>query len=66
LPSSVIANLPISGLNIGIGARNVGILYSAADNIDPESTYNVGNAQGLEMFGVPATRSVQFNLGVRF
>ncbi len=66
LPSSVIANLPISGLNVGIGARNVGLLYSAADNIDPESTYNVGNAQGLEMFGVPATRSVQFNLGVRF
>jgi TonB-linked SusC/RagA family outer membrane protein len=66
LPSSVIANLPISGLNVGIGARNVGILYSAADNIDPESTYNVGNAQGLEMFGVPATRSIQFNLGVRF
>jgi TonB-linked SusC/RagA family outer membrane protein len=66
LPSSVIERLPLSGVNVGIGARNLALLYSAADNIDPESTYNVGNAQGLEMFGVPSTRSIQFNLGIRF
>ncbi len=66
LPASVMNRLPVAGINVGIGARNLSILYSAAENIDPESTYNVGNAQGLEMFGVPSTRAVQFNLGIKF
>jgi hypothetical protein len=39
---------------------------SKVDNIDPESTYSNGNDQGLEMFGVPQTRSFGFNLNVKF
>jgi hypothetical protein len=34
--------------------------------VDPESTYNSGNGQGLEMFGVPPTRSYGLNLMVKF
>lgn len=40
---SVIVNLLISGLNVGIGVCNVGFLYSVVDNIDLEFIYNVGN-----------------------
>jgi TonB-linked SusC/RagA family outer membrane protein len=66
VPASTIARLPITGLTVSVAARNLALLWSKAENIDPESTYNVGNAQGLEMFGVPSTRTIQFNLGVRF
>jgi hypothetical protein len=66
LPSSIIEGLPVSGVTVGVAGRNLAILWSGAENIDPESNYNVGNAQGLEMFGVPATRNVQFNLNVKF
>lgn len=66
LPRSVIQKLPVSGVSLSVAARNLAILWKKAENIDPESTYNVSNAQGLEMFGVPSTRTVQFNLGVKF
>ena len=66
LPSSVVEGLPVSSVTVGVAGRNLAILWSGAENIDPESNYNVGNAQGLEMFGVPATRNVQFNLNVKF
>jgi hypothetical protein len=66
LPSSMVQNLPVSSVTVGVAGRNLAILWSGAENIDPESNYNVGNAQGLEMFGVPATRNVQFNLNVKF
>jgi hypothetical protein len=42
------------------------ILYKKAPNIDPESTFTSGNEQGLEMFGVPRTRSYGLNLMVKF
>ena len=66
LPNRLLEGLPISGLTLGVAGRNLAILWSGVENIDPESTYNVNNGQGLEMFGVPSTRSVQFNLNVKF
>jgi hypothetical protein len=47
-------------------ARNLFLLYNTAKNIDPESSYSNGNAQGLENFGVPTARSYGLNLMVRF
>uniref|UniRef100_A0A2B4RVH3 TonB-dependent receptor SusC n=1 Tax=Stylophora pistillata TaxID=50429 RepID=A0A2B4RVH3_STYPI len=38
------------------------IRLGASENIDPESGYNTGNAQGLEYYGVPSRRSY----GLRF
>jgi hypothetical protein len=66
LPKSKLGNLPFESINIGIAGRNLWLIDSSVDNIDPESTYSSGNGQGLEMFGVPQTRSIQFNLGVKF
>jgi len=66
LPSRLLVGLPVSSVRLGVAGRNLAILWSGAENIDPESNYNVGNAQGLEMFGVPSTRNVQFNLNVKF
>lgn len=66
LPSSILANTPIKGLSIGFVGRNLALLWSKVDNIDPESTFSNGNAQGLEMFGVPRTRTFGFDLNVKF
>jgi TonB-linked SusC/RagA family outer membrane protein len=66
VPKSLYSKLGLADLTLGVAGRNLLLLWSETDNFDPESTYTNGNAQGLEMFGVPQTRSFQFNLGVKF
>ena len=66
LPASILSKTPVQAANISFVGRNLLILYNAADNIDPESNYNNSNAQGLENFGLPTTRSYGFNLTVSF
>jgi TonB-linked SusC/RagA family outer membrane protein len=53
---------------ISLVGRNLLLLYkdSKNDYFDPESSYTNGNAQGLEAFGVPRTRSLGANLMVKF
>ena len=36
------------------------------DNIDPEAALNNLNSQGIERFGIPATRSIGFSVNVKF
>jgi len=59
-------NLPIQSANLSFVARNLFLLHSQMENVDPESNYNTGNAQGMENFGVPPSRSYGFSLSVRF
>lgn len=67
LPSKFLgAKSPIKGASISIVGRNLAILMSKIPNIDPESTYNNSNAQGLELAGVPSTRSLGVNLNLKF
>ena len=66
LPQKLMDKLPFKGARISITGRNLAILSKKTDNIDPESTYTNSNGQGLEMFGVPTTRSFGVNLNVEF
>ena len=66
LPRSIMNKLPFSGVTVSAVGRNVAILWRKTTNIDPESIYTTGNAQGLEMFGVPTSRSFGFNLNLKF
>ena len=66
LPNKLTTNLPFSSATLSFAARNLFVLWSKVDNIDPESTFSTGNAQGLEMFGVPVTRTYGLNLSVKF
>lgn len=66
VPASVMDRLPIYRASLSFAARNLAVLWKKTDNIDPESTYTTGNGQGLEMFGVPITRSYGLNLNVKF
>lgn len=65
-PKSMLESTPFSEVSLSLVGRNLLLLMSKVDNIDPESTYSNGNDQGLEMFGVPQTRSFGFNLNVKF
>ena len=49
-----------------IVGRNLWIIHKNIPNVDPESNLNVGNAQGTELAGVPQTRSIGFNVNLRF
>lgn len=51
--------------SIGLVARNLFILYKKTPNVDPESVFSAGNAQGVEQFGVPKTRSIGFSLNLK-
>ncbi|MBE9461081.1 SusC/RagA family TonB-linked outer membrane protein [Dyadobacter subterraneus] len=66
IPKSAFGKLPIQSASLSFVARNLFILYKKTPNVDPESSFNSGNAQGLEMFGVPPTRSYGLNLMVKF
>jgi TonB-linked SusC/RagA family outer membrane protein len=66
LPKSVLDKTPFTGVSFSLVGRNLFLLYSKVDNIDPEATYSNSNAQGLEWFGVPQTRSFGFDINLRF
>jgi TonB-linked SusC/RagA family outer membrane protein len=56
----------VKGLNVALVARNLWTILKYTDNIDPESAYNNTNGQGLELNGYPASRSIGFNVNIKF
>ena len=65
-PESIIGKTFLSSVDVSLIATNLFYLMRSIDNIDPEAAYNVSNAQGLEYFGVPATRSWGVNFNIKF
>ncbi len=60
-------NSPIKSLKLSFVANNVLMLKKWVDNIDPESFgYSSDNISGMESTGLPTTRSMGFNLNVKF
>ena len=66
VPRPIMAKTPFQSANISFVARNLLLIYTPMENVDPESNYSTANGQGLENFGVPATRSYGLSLAVRF
>jgi hypothetical protein len=57
----------LKGLRLSAVANNVAILKKWVPNIDPESFgYSSDNLVGLESTGLPTTRSIGFNLNMKF
>jgi hypothetical protein len=57
---------PIAGLNVGISGRNL-LLITPYEGIDPETNLMGSvNAQGLDYFNMPNTRSISARLGINF
>ncbi len=60
-------NLFIKGVRLSAVANNVAILKKWVPNIDPEQFgYSSDNLNGLESTGLPTSRSMGFNLNVKF
>lgn len=66
LPVNNISLVNLQSASISLVGRNLAILYKNTDLFDPESSYTSGNAQGLEAFGVPRTRSYGIDISVNF
>lgn len=66
LPKSSLERTPFKGATFSLVGRNLWTIHKNTPNIDPESAYNNGNAQGLELNGNPFTRNVGFNLNLKF
>ncbi len=63
IPKSV----PIKGAKLSLVANNVLLLKKWIDNIDPETFgYSSDNLVGMESTGLPSTRSIGFNLNLKF
>jgi hypothetical protein len=65
-PGKILAKTPFNSLSLSFVGRNLLVLWKNIDNVDPESSYNNSNAQGLEYFAMPAVRSYGFNLKAGF
>jgi hypothetical protein len=66
IPARVFGKSPFKGISVSLVGRNLAILMKKTPNIDPESTYGNGNAQGYEFAGVPTTRSIGVNVNLKF
>ena len=66
VPSKMMAKSPFKGASVSVVGRNLLLIMKNTPNIDPESTYNSGNAQGLEYYGAPSVRSFGINLNLKF
>jgi hypothetical protein len=56
------SKLPFKNIAVSVIGRNLAILYKKVPHIDPETTTNSGNIQGIEGAAVPPVRSWGFNL----
>ena len=65
-PRTLLENTPIQSASLSFVGRNIAVLYDDIENVDAESTYNNSNAQGLDYYALPQTRSYGFNLVVTF
>ena len=65
-PKTMLAKTPVKSLSLSFVGRNLAIIKKNVDNIDPESSYSSSNAQGLDYFGMPSTRTWGFNLRASF
>jgi hypothetical protein len=63
-PSALFGN-HIQRLSLSLVARNLFFISRKTDNIDPEGSYNAFS-QGLELGGVPPSRTYGVNLSAKF
>jgi TonB-linked SusC/RagA family outer membrane protein len=66
LPGRLLGNSHIKNIDLSLIGRNLFFLLNKAP-YDPDGTLSVGNSlQGVDVFGLPSTRSIGFNIKVNF
>ena len=66
LPRLWTQKLHLQEASVTLTGRNLWTIYKSVPNIDPESALTTGNAQGVEAYSLPTTRSFGVNLSVNF
>jgi len=66
VPASRLRKGFIKGIGFSLIGRNLLTLIKHTPNIDPESSINSTNGQGLELSGYPPVRSWGFNINMKF
>jgi len=62
----LIKKIGFEGASITATGRNLFFIYKSVPNIDPETAFSTGNAQGLESLALPTTRNFSFNVNLKF
>jgi len=65
-PKTFLEKVHIVDASLSLVGRNLWIIYKGVPNIDPEAAISDGNAQGVEALSMPTTRSLGFNLDIKF
>jgi TonB-linked SusC/RagA family outer membrane protein len=66
LPSQWVKSLGLQAATLSLVGRNLFIIHKNVPNIDPETAFNTGNAQGLEDLTLPTVRNIGFNVNLKF
>ena len=66
LPRLWTQKLHLQEASVTLTGRNLWTIYKSVPNIAPESALTTGNAQGVEAYSLPTTRSFGVNLSVKF
>lgn len=66
IPAKWIRKIKLQSATVSLVGRNLWIIHKDVPNIDPETAFTYGNAQGLEDLSVPTTRSYGFNINFKF
>lgn len=66
LPRPFVRKLRLQEASLTLTGRNLWTIYKDVPNIDPESALTAGNAQGVEAYTLPTTRSFGLNVNIKF
>ncbi|MCG9970139.1 SusC/RagA family TonB-linked outer membrane protein [Christiangramia crocea] len=65
-PSSMLKNMPFTGIKLSATGRNLWIISKDLPYADPESGFSASNVQGFQIGAYPATREYGFNVQLQF
>ncbi|MEO6815030.1 MAG: SusC/RagA family TonB-linked outer membrane protein [Ginsengibacter sp.] len=66
LPKQWIRSLGLVSASVSFFGRNLLIIHKNVPDIDPETAFNTGNAQGLESLSIPTSRTYGINITLKF
>jgi hypothetical protein len=66
LPSSLLGNSFIRGVDISLVGRNLWIIHKNTPHFDPEFSFTSGNQQGIENSSYPTVRTFGVNVKLNF
>ncbi|HEX6431976.1 MAG TPA: SusC/RagA family TonB-linked outer membrane protein [Niastella sp.] len=66
LPAKWIRKIKLVSATVSLVGRNLWIIHKDVPNIDPETAFTNGNAQGLEDLTNPTVRSYGLNINLKF